>query len=206
MSDDENDPVVDDAPGPDPSARAFRATGRFDEVTRASSEAAEWSLPSNELPYTPTAYALLAAEILQDLDAVAAKIAKLEWPHPSTAKFMRSHVNVPRRFLDTAVGIVHHSPEVQAIGTLDAEEGLDTLQFHDAFRPVADRLAALTKGLRYTMAARKARLAAKALQLYAILKGLARSRSGADFASMVRILARDLGPRGRPKATKPAEW
>jgi hypothetical protein len=175
MADHENDPVVDDA-----------------TIT-----------PSDDVAYTPTAYDLLAAEILNDLDAVAAKIAKLEYPHRSTAKFIRSHANIPRPFLETAVAIVGNTPELQTIGILDVwDDGYDTLQFDRAFKPVADRLAALTMGLRHTLSARRARLGAKALQVYAILKGLAR-HGGIDLVSKVQNLARDLGPRGRPKS-KPA--
>jgi hypothetical protein len=169
MSDHESDPVVDAAPDPEASGMSLVATTRFEGVTPSSSEpmlpvieGRPAVAPVDDSLYTPTAYDLLAAEIMNDLDAVAAKIGKLEYPHRSTAKFMRSHVNIPRLFLETAVFIARDTPELEAIGKLDYMDGLDTLQFDRAFGPVCDRLAALTKTLRHTLAARKARLAAKA--------------------------------------------
>src|SRR5437763_747783 len=55
--------------------------------------------------------------------------------------------------------------------------------------------------LKFTMSSRKATLAADALQIYSIIKGLARDPGSAGIASFVANLKRDLGRRGRPKGS-----
>jgi hypothetical protein len=44
-------------------------------------------------------------------------------------------------------------PDLQDLGTFDTREARATLQFNDAFRKVAKRLAALLKSVNYTMEA-----------------------------------------------------
>ena len=92
---------------------------------------------------------------------------------------------------------------------LDVTAARDTLQFIDAFRPIQDKVTAFANSLKFTMASRKASLAADALQIYSIAKGIARDPGAAAVASLVANLKRDLGRRGRPKgsvttAAKPA--
>ena len=92
---------------------------------------------------------------------------------------------------------------------LDVTAARDTLQFIEAFRPVQDKVTAFANSLKFTMASRKASLAADALQIYSIAKGVARDPGAAAVASLVSNLKRDLGRRGRAKgsaapAAKPA--
>jgi hypothetical protein len=157
--------------------------------------------PEPETPATPTVthYQQLAAEFTAELEAIAGIIPKLEPGHISTANFVRSHQNVPIEFLGTVVAAVEQTPELQAVKKLDVNEGRDTLQFIDAFRPVLDRVVAFAKVLQNTINSRKASLAADSLQIYNIAKGLARDPNSAAVASLVANMKRDLGKRGRPK-------
>jgi len=148
---------------------------------------------------TRTYYDILAEEIMQDLDRVAAKIPKLEEHHRASENAIRAHVNVPRPFLGTAVVAVEQTPELQGVRKLVPEEGRDTLQYLDAFRLVDDKLGELKAHVRFTLMSRKTALALQALQVYAVARGLARDRSGADVAAHVENLRRDLGKRGRPR-------
>jgi hypothetical protein len=154
-------------------------------------------------PHAPslTAHQLLAAEIMRDLEAVAAKIPYLESPHPSKAAFVRSHGNVPIPFLQTATAAVEQTSELQAVKKLDPAQGHDTLQFAEAFRPVIDHVFALGRRLRFTVASRRARLAFQSLQIYAIAQSMA--RKDPNIAAHVANLRRDLGPRGRPRKARP---
>jgi len=148
-----------------------------------------------------TRYQQLAAEFCKQLDEIAATIPKLELTHASTAKFVRSHLNIPTEFLATAIAVVEQVPELLSVNRLDIASARDTLQFIEAFRPVADKVVSVAKSLSDTISARKATLAADALQIYSIAKGLSRDPNSAHIAAMVANLKRDLGRRGRTKGS-----
>src|SRR5437868_1483809 len=141
---------------------------------------------------TVTFYQQLAEQFSEELDDVAALIPNLESPHPLTANFVRSHVNVPFEFLRTAIFAVEEVPELRAVNKLDVDAALATLQFIEAFRPVYDKLMRLARSLKFTMSSRKAHLAADALQIYWIGRGLARDRRSANVVPIVAALSRDL--------------
>jgi len=153
---------------------------------------------------TVTFYQKLADDFSKALDEIAQIIPKLEITHPATANFVRSHLNVPTEFLATAIAAVEQTPELQGTGKLDVTAARDTLQFIEAFRPVQDKVTAFANSLKFTMASRKASLAADALQIYSIAKGIARDPGAAAVASLVSNLKRDLGRRGRPKGSAAA--
>ena len=150
---------------------------------------------------TLTHYQQLADQFSKALDDIVAIIPKLESSHVATANFVRSHLNVPTEFLATAIAAVEQTPELQGTGKLDVTAARDTLQFIEAFRPVQDKVTAFANSLKFTMSSRKATLAADALQIYSIIKGLARDPGSAGIASFVANLKRDLGRRGRPKGS-----
>jgi hypothetical protein len=158
--------------------------------------------PDPDVP-SLTAHQLLAAEIMRDLDAIAARIPYLESPHPSKAAFVRSHGNVPIPFLRTATATVEQTPELERVTKLTPELGHDTLQYVDAFRPVIDHYFAIGRRLKFTVASRRAHLAFLSLQVYTIAQGLARDGRSPNIAAHVANLRRDLGPRGRPRKKRP---
>jgi hypothetical protein len=154
---------------------------------------------------TVTHYQLLADAFAKSLDEIASGIPKLESTHPTTASFVRTHVNVSIDFLSSAIAAVEQTPELQGVNKLDISAARDTLQFIEAFRPVQDKLTALAKSLKFTMDSRKATLVADALQIYSIAKGVARDPGAAAVASHVSNLKRDLGRRGPSKAKTAAK-
>jgi len=153
---------------------------------------------------TVTYYQQLAEQFSAALDDVAALIPNLESPHPLTANFVRSHVNVPFEFLRTAIFAVEQVPELGSVNKLDVDAARATLQFIEAFRPIYDKLTRLASSLKFTMSSRKAHLAADALQIYWIGRGLARDRRSANVVPIVVALRRDLGRRGPGKARRRA--
>lgn len=155
--------------------------------------------PTSTATPTITFYKQLADEFMKELDEIAPIIPQLEAAHISTVNFVRSHLNVPIEFLATAIAAVEQTPALQAVNKLDVLAGRDTLQFIEAFRPVLDKVSAFTNALKFTIASRKASLAADSLQIYDIAKGLARDPGSAAIASVVANMKRDLGKRGRPK-------
>ncbi len=150
-------------------------------------------------PLTITFYQQLANNFVKALDEITAVIPKLEISQRTTTSFVRSHLNVPTEFLGTAIAGVERTPELQGAGRLDVPAARATLQFIEAFRPVQDKVTAFANSLKFTMDSGKASLAADALQVYAIAKGVARHPEAIAVASLVANLKRDLGRRGRSK-------
>jgi len=106
---------------------------------------------------------------------------------------------VPRPFLNTAVAAVDQNQDLRTTRKLVPEQGRETLQYLDAFRFVDDKLAEVKAYVRFTLQSRQTALAVRALQIYAIARGLARGGRRSDVAAHVENLRRDLGKRGRPR-------
>ena len=97
------------------------------------------------------------------------------------------------------INVVDQLEVLQAAGTFDTDEAAAALQFEAAFRPVADDVARLLANLNYTIDAKLAAVAAKALQTYAIAKGFARDARNRTLTIRLRQLQRDLGRKGPRK-------
>lgn len=173
----------------------LRLVPPIDEPETSIDELAE---AVDEPKRTLTASDLLAREIAEAIDAIAARIPGLEAPHPSTARRVRGGRTVSREFVLALAGLVESRADLQASGIFDVEKALYTYQFNDAFRPVARRLAFLLASLNYTMDLRRANVARAALAMYLGVRGLARRDVG--LRAYVEIFRHKLGR----KAGKPA--
>src|ERR1700682_3626152 len=156
---------------------------------------------------TVTHYQQLADEFLKTLDTLAATLPIFEASHVTTFKFVRGKLNVPLQFLASAVAAVEQAPDLQAMKKLDTTQARDTLQFLDAFRTVVDKVTSFANALQFTMNARRAGLAADALQIYGIAKEAMRDPAaalvtGPHVVSMQRDLKRK-GIGGKPSKRKP---
>jgi hypothetical protein len=163
-------------------------------------------VPADPAPaQTPTVthYEQIAENLAKAIDDMLALIPTFVEAHPDTTAFVNRHQSVPLQFIATAVAAVQQNPELQG-GTFDATEARDTLQFIDAFRPIADRLTAAAKNLNFSIRSRKANAGNGALEVYAIAKRVALNPLSTTVASHVGNLKRDLGRRGPRKGTKPA--
>jgi hypothetical protein len=158
-----------------------------------SASAAAPQLADDTPTPTVTHYQQLAEQFSKALDEIAALIPQLQGEHPATANFVRSHQNIPVEFLGTAIAAVEQVPELQGVRKLNISEARDTLQFIEAFRPILDKALRFAKTLGFTLGTRKANLAADALQIYSIAKGVARDPNASLVASIVQDLKRDLG-------------
>jgi hypothetical protein len=160
--------------------------------------------PASTAPATLTVtfYRQLAAHFSEAIDEIAAIIPRMEQAVP-TGRFVRTHLNVPLKFLSTCISSIEEVPELQVIRKLDVERGLDTLQLIDAFRPIRDKVTGFLKDLENALNTRQAALAVEALDTYDLAKSLARDPKSAALTAWVANMQRDLGKRG-PKARKPA--
>ena len=155
--------------------------------------------PSTSTP-TVTHYEQLAAELSIAIDTAVAAIPNLESPHPSVLDFVRSH-QLTNAFINSVIAAVEATVELQSVKKFDVTEARDTLQFIEAFGPLASRINVLARRLRFTMRSRRARISAGALQMYEIAKGVARDPSSAALTAHVEEMRRALG-RGRPRVKK----
>ncbi|HEY4641397.1 MAG TPA: hypothetical protein VII75_08645 [Thermoanaerobaculia bacterium] len=143
---------------------------------------------------TPTVTEMdkIAERVRAAVDAVAELIPRLERPHPSTRKGVRAHRTVPRDFIAAMIAAVEQVEQLQVVDKFDTGDARETLQFLDAFRPVADQLAALTAALRFTMESRKARVVDAGLQTYDIARALARGEVNTPLTGHLPVLKRNL--------------
>jgi len=145
-------------------------------------------------PETPTITEMdrIAEKVHAAIEAVAALIPRLEGPHPSTRRQVRAHRTVPREFIMSMIAAVDQIEELRTVDKFDLDDAREALQFIDAFRPIADQLAALTASLKFTLESRKAHAAAGALQTYAIARGMARDEIVSPLTAHNGFLKRDL--------------
>jgi hypothetical protein len=151
---------------------------------------------------TVTYYQQLAAHFSEILDEVAAIIPRAAGP-ALDPRFVRTHLNIPIKFLGTVVASVEQVPNLRTAGKLDVDKGCDTLQLLDAFRTIRYKVAAFTEDLEYALNARQASLAVDALDSYDLAKSLIRDPNNAALTSWVDNMQADLGRRG-PRPKKPA--
>jgi hypothetical protein len=147
---------------------------------------------------TLTHFQELAAQLKTAIGAVLAEIPEFDLGHDNNAHFVSAHQSVPAEF----IGTVASSIDPAQIGTniFDPADAQNVLQFVEAFRPLVNDAAALAAGLDFTVKAQYARVAAGALNAYAITKRLAH-KGDATTKLHVQNMRRDLGrTRVRPRA------
>ena len=140
-----------------------------------------------------------AAVVKKILDLAARRIPGLTAPHAKTSRRISGHRTVPKKFIRTTIAAVDDLEELRSTGKFDSTEAMAALQFEAAFRPVVDQLAILLASLTYTIDLRLAPVAEKALQTYAVAKGLARNGGDRKLNAHLRHLKRDLGRKGPGK-------
>ena len=165
-------------------------------------------------PVTPTVthYQQLAADFINALDQISTIIPQLEAAEIAVAKFTRGQLGIPEKFCATAINAVEQVPELRAFSTLDPTNGHDILQFINAFGAVRDKALKFAGDLKFTFDSRKAGLAAKSLQVYALAKALVRDKRNPKphiephVENMKRDLARPVPSKTEIQAKKEAKF
>lgn len=153
---------------------------------------------------TVTKYQELADEISAAFDGFVTKLPQFEERHPSTQAFVQGHLSVSDQFVASAVAAVDATEELQGVKKLDVNQARDVTQFVNAFQAVADKALAFGRGLQFTIDSQKASLAADALQIYAISKGLVRDPGSAPLVAHVATMKHHLNrKRSKKKGTVP---
>jgi hypothetical protein len=155
---------------------------------------------------TTTYYQQLASHFSLIIDETAAIIPRDNEVERSSS-FVKTHLNIPIKFLATAVASVEQVPELRSAGKLDVNKGRDTLQLLDAFRPIRDKMAAFLEDFDNALDSRQADLAVEALEAYHVGQSLCRDESNPTLTAWVANMKRDFGRRGlrgpRPKKPDP---
>jgi hypothetical protein len=154
-----------------------------------------------DAPVSPTLthYQQVADQADLLIDGVMAALPKLELPHPTTVRFVNGHKNVPMSFIEKVVAAVARREQLRILNKLDVTFARDMLQLDEAYRPVVDKLFHFAFGLKYTLDARRAIVAAACLQIYYLVKGFGRDPDGADMLQLAEDLGRELGRVGPRK-------
>jgi hypothetical protein len=150
---------------------------------------------------TVTYYQQLAVHFSEIADEITSIVPRdLEVDHSSS--FVRTHLNIPFKFIATTVAAVEQVPELQITGKLDVPRARDTLQMIDAFRPICYKFGAFLEDLLNALDARQAALGVEALEAYHVAQSLSRDESNPTLSAWVENMARDFGRRG-PRTKKP---
>ncbi|MCU1348234.1 MAG: hypothetical protein JWO56_1264 [Acidobacteria bacterium] len=147
---------------------------------------------------TATHYEEVAAQTTSLVNQVAALIPYLEAPHPGTTPFVRGQQNVPIEFIATVTSSVDANEELQGL-QFDPVAAKDMLQYDGAFQPLLRHILGLARDLKFSLDSRKASVAADALQMYVIAKGISRATDSPKVVEHVLNMQNALG-RLRPKA------
>lgn len=148
---------------------------------------------------TVTHYQEVAATFIAMFDQNVATIPHLQSKHASTKNFVLGHLNVPDKFITTAIDSVELNPELQNVNRLDVAAARDMLQYNEAMRLVRDRVKAFYDDLQYTMNSKKAHVVSGALQIYDVAQGLSRHPNSGPLTYVVSNLRQAFGSRGRKK-------
>jgi len=140
-----------------------------------------------------------AAVVKKILRLAAERVPELKAPHAQTSRRISGHRTVPKKFIRSVMAAVDDIEELRRVSKFDSAEAEAALQFEAAFRPVVDQVATLLASLTYTIDMRVAAVAQKALQTYAIGKGLARDGRNRQLVVRLRRLKTDLGRKGPRK-------
>jgi hypothetical protein len=155
-------------------------------------------------PYlTITRYELLARDVTDALHAMMEELPKLAPKERRSGSFIRTHIGIPQKFVDTTVGAVEHDPELGQLNQMNLSAAYSTRQLASAFRPVVRELARVTDELQLLLDTRQANVAAEALKIYELAKALFRRKVHSGHrdagALTIRQMKRDLGRRGPGK-------
>jgi hypothetical protein len=125
---------------------------------------------------------------------------------------LRTAASVPPEFIElTNLAVANENSLVRG-GAASPAEVRDSLDYADAFDPVADELEALAQFVRFSVTAARHKAGSAALTTYALAKRLAKQPETAHLAPLVADMARALGRGRKPtqeevaqKAAKAAE-
>jgi hypothetical protein len=142
-----------------------------------------------------------AATFVEHIEQAFALLGELQTPHPKKERFVRAYHTVSVEFIAGVAAIVDETPELENVKRFVPAEARDVLQFLAAYEPAANRVEILLRALRFTMRAKKAKVADAALQVYFLANRYARRPANSLIAERAAVMRRALGRAGRRRRT-----
>ena len=148
--------------------------------------------------------AVLAQAVIDKIRAIQTSIPDFQPANATSGRHLVPTATLPNTFIEAACMAVESSPELSSAAKIDSAEAREALAFSMAFEPVADEAEALARGIRHTIAIKRAKAGDAALRTYDVAKSLSRRTEGSSLTSHVTAMKHGLGRGGRraPKAPK----
>ncbi len=144
---------------------------------------------------SPTYYGQLATTLVGSLDQFTAAIPDFGNPQQVSMEFVQRKRYIRPQFIADAISALLVSPELQSLRLVNLAEVMDDKQFVDAFLPLLRHLEAATKGLKFIVAMRNARLGEAAQQTYGLARELDRNKAASTISAHVENMKRSYYAR-----------
>jgi hypothetical protein len=138
-------------------------------------------------PKMRVSQAALAAAALADLDALGAKLGLAPAMSAEERRALTPGLCVPNAFTEGVAALATRHAELA--GGFDADEAREAIAFAAAYAPVARAAHELGARIESQMAARRGAVGSRALDTYAMWKGLARTKAGAALRDSLKGLS-----------------
>ena len=110
--------------------------------------------------------------------------------------------DVPEVFCYSAVNATEQLPELEDMRREYAEKTRNRLQYHAAFSPLADKLAAVLRQVIHGVRANKSALGGDSLEIYRVLRARLKNSRNPGMRAHVDGLQRDLAKKSATKAER----
>lgn len=140
--------------------------------------------------------------LLADVRAVRDRIGGFVHDRRKERSRLNLNAAVSDQFFEACATAIEASPPLAAAAQVQSAELRDIISFSQAYTSLAAELELTARGLRYTIAQRRAATAQLALQAYALAKGLNRPSDRAVLVPHIDSMRRGLK---RKRKSQPAE-
>lgn len=148
---------------------------------------------------TLTAADQQAKEFIDALRAlVAAKLPKLDLPHPFTTPVARRSRNVSPGFAKAVATMVALNPDLQAFKPYDVEANKADQQQIEAYSTVEQELMTVVKGLRFLIGVKQSKTNLAAFQMQSYARTLAKDPAFSHILPALEAIKEARGKRAKP--------
>jgi hypothetical protein len=144
-----------------------------------------------------------AAAIHQHLDSIVALLPEPVALEGTPIQFVRRRQGVRDVMIAKAITAQENTPQLKPM--FNVEKARTMLAVQGAFRPVYDRMKAMTSGVKFMLDASRAEVGAEVRQLYQVAKTVAtRSHDAAQVAEHVKNMSQEIRSGRKARAKTPA--
>jgi len=148
---------------------------------------------------TITAAEQQAKDFIEGFRVLAAKLPKLDLPHPLTLPLSRRHRNVPTNFAKAVADMVALSPDLQAITQYSLEDNKADQQQIDGLTSIDQEITTFQKAIRFALALKKSKTNTAAVQMQTFANALSQDPDYAHILPLVETM-KEARKSGKAKA------